>query len=186
MTREYAAPEQVRGELTAIDGVSFTLDKGERLGLVGESGAGKSVTGFAIINLISKPGYISGGSISFDGDRLDKLSLEAMRDIRGKDIGMIFATYGNVYVAKVALGANPGQVVKAFNEAEAYDGPSLFHAHGKIPTGIFTVGGQSYLIKQLMDLGLGQLPSSHPCEDLQVLFRTQIWVYGRFLHYTPQ
>ncbi len=51
------------GELTAIDGISFTLDKGERLGLVGESGAGKSVTGFAIINLVSKPGYISGGRV---------------------------------------------------------------------------------------------------------------------------
>ncbi len=46
-----------------------------------------------------------------------------------KDIGMIFATYGNVYVAKVALGANPAQVVKAFNEAEAYDGPSLIIAY---------------------------------------------------------
>ena len=51
------------GELTAINGVSFTLDKGERLGIVGESGAGKSVTGFAIINLLSKPGYISAGRI---------------------------------------------------------------------------------------------------------------------------
>jgi len=46
-----------------------------------------------------------------------------------KDIGMIFSTYGNVYVAKVALGANPAQVVKAFNEAEAYDGPSLIIAY---------------------------------------------------------
>jgi len=51
------------GDLTAIDGISFTLDKKEKLGLVGESGAGKSVTGFSIINLISKPGYISGGSV---------------------------------------------------------------------------------------------------------------------------
>jgi peptide/nickel transport system ATP-binding protein len=53
------------GDLTAIDGISFSLDKSERLGLVGESGAGKSVTGFAIINLISKPGFISGGQKSF-------------------------------------------------------------------------------------------------------------------------
>ena len=51
------------GELTAINGVSFFLDKGERMGLVGESGAGKSVTGFAVINLISKPGDISGGKV---------------------------------------------------------------------------------------------------------------------------
>jgi peptide/nickel transport system ATP-binding protein len=61
------------GELTAINGISFTLDKGERLGIVGESGAGKSVTGFAIINLISKPGYISDGKILFEGEELNRL-----------------------------------------------------------------------------------------------------------------
>ena len=78
------------GNLTAIDGVSFTLDEGERLGLVGESGAGKSVTGFAIINLISKPGAISSGRIRFQGRDLAKLSQEAIRDIRGHRISMIF------------------------------------------------------------------------------------------------
>lgn len=78
------------GELTAIDGISFTLDKGERLGLVGESGAGKSVTGFAIINLLSKPGYISGGRVLFNGQELNRLQDEAMRDIRGNHISMIF------------------------------------------------------------------------------------------------
>ena len=78
------------GELTAIDGVSFTVDKGERLGLVGESGAGKSVTGFSIINLISKPGYISGGSIIFEGTDLTALPDEDMRNIRGNRISMIF------------------------------------------------------------------------------------------------
>jgi len=78
------------GELTAIDGISFILDKGERLGLVGESGAGKSVTGFAIINLVSKPGYISGGRVLFNGQELNRLHDEAMRDIRGNRIGMIF------------------------------------------------------------------------------------------------
>jgi peptide/nickel transport system ATP-binding protein len=78
------------GELTAIDGISFTLDKGERLGLVGESGAGKSVTGFAIINLLSKPGYISKGRVLFNGQELNRLHDEDMRDIRGNRIGMIF------------------------------------------------------------------------------------------------
>jgi len=78
------------GELTAIDGISFTLDKGERLGLVGESGAGKSVTGFAIINLVSKPGYISGGRVLFNSQELNRLHDEAMRDIRGNRISMIF------------------------------------------------------------------------------------------------
>jgi peptide/nickel transport system ATP-binding protein len=78
------------GELTAIDGISFSLDRGERLGIVGESGAGKSVTGFAIINLISRPGYISGGKIIYENRELNRLSEEKMRAIRGNSISMIF------------------------------------------------------------------------------------------------
>lgn len=78
------------GNLTAINGVSFTLDKGEKLGLVGESGAGKSVTGFAIINLISKPGFISGGKILFNGDDISAMTVTQMRKIRGDRISMIF------------------------------------------------------------------------------------------------
>ncbi len=78
------------GDITAIDGVSFTLDPGERLGLVGESGAGKSVTGFAIINLISKPGFISRGSVFFEGKEISAYSFEKMRKIRGNRIAMIF------------------------------------------------------------------------------------------------
>ena len=78
------------GELTAINGVSFTLDRGERLGIVGESGAGKSVTGFAIINLLSKPGYISAGRILFEDQELNRLPEEKMREIRGNRISMIF------------------------------------------------------------------------------------------------
>ncbi|BBO91116.1 ABC transporter ATP-binding protein [Desulfosarcina ovata] len=78
------------GDLTAINGISFNLDRGERMGLVGESGAGKSVTGFAIIKLISKPGFISGGRVLFNGRDLTSLSAEEMRDIRGHHISMIF------------------------------------------------------------------------------------------------
>jgi peptide/nickel transport system ATP-binding protein len=78
------------GSLTAINGVSFTVDKGERYGLVGESGAGKSVTGFAIINLLSKPGFISAGDVRFDGRMLNRLSREEMRSVRGNRISMIF------------------------------------------------------------------------------------------------
>ena len=78
------------GDLTAINGVNFNLDRGERLGIVGESGAGKSVTGFAIINLLSKPGYISAGQVIFEGQALNRLPEEKMREIRGNHISMIF------------------------------------------------------------------------------------------------
>ena len=78
------------GEVTAINDVSFFLDQGERVGLVGESGAGKSVTGFAIIKLISKPGYISGGHVLFEGRDIAHLSMEQVRNIRGNRISMIF------------------------------------------------------------------------------------------------
>jgi peptide/nickel transport system ATP-binding protein len=79
-----------RGVLKAIDGVSFDIAKGEVLGVVGESGAGKSVTGSAVIGLIDPPGRIAGGEVRLNGQRIDNLSPEEMRRVRGKRIGMIF------------------------------------------------------------------------------------------------
>ena len=79
-----------RGVLTAIDGVSFDIERGEVLGVVGESGAGKSVTGAAIIGLVDPPGRIAGGEIRLGGERIDALSEEEMRRVRGRRIGMIF------------------------------------------------------------------------------------------------
>jgi peptide/nickel transport system ATP-binding protein len=79
-----------RGTLTALDGVSFDIMPGEVLGMVGESGAGKSLTGAAIIGLLEPPGRIAGGEIRLKGERIDNLPPEAMRRIRGKRIGMVF------------------------------------------------------------------------------------------------
>jgi peptide/nickel transport system ATP-binding protein len=79
-----------RGTLRAIDGVSFDIAKGEVLGVVGESGAGKSVTGLSVIGLIDPPGRIAGGEIHLGGLRIDNLPPEEMRRVRGKRIGMIF------------------------------------------------------------------------------------------------
>jgi peptide/nickel transport system ATP-binding protein len=79
-----------RGILTAIDDVSFDIMPGEVLGVVGESGAGKSLTGAAIIGLLEPPGRIAGGQILLKGQRIDNLDPEAMRKIRGKRIGMVF------------------------------------------------------------------------------------------------
>jgi oligopeptide/dipeptide ABC transporter ATP-binding protein len=74
----------------AVDGVSFYLDRGELLGLVGESGCGKSMTAVSIMRLVAPPGKIVAGEILFDGRDLLKLSHAAMRAVRGNDIAMIF------------------------------------------------------------------------------------------------
>ena len=79
-----------RGILTAVDGVSFDIAPGEVLGVVGESGAGKSLTGAAIIGLLDPPGRIAGGEVRLKGDRIDNLPAEELRRIRGKRIGMVF------------------------------------------------------------------------------------------------
>ncbi len=79
-----------RGTLVAVDDVSFHINEGEVLGVVGESGAGKSLTGSAVIGLLEPPCHIAGGQIHLDGKRIDKLSYEKMRRIRGRDIGMVF------------------------------------------------------------------------------------------------
>jgi peptide/nickel transport system ATP-binding protein len=79
-----------RGTLTAVDRVSFDIARGEVLGVVGESGAGKSLTGLAIIGLLERPGRIASGEIRLDGERIDNLPPEAMRRIRGRRIGAIF------------------------------------------------------------------------------------------------
>ena len=79
-----------RGILRALDRVSFTIEAGEVLGVVGESGAGKSLTGAAIVGLLERPGRIAGGAIRLDGQRIDNLPAEPLRRIRGRRIGMIF------------------------------------------------------------------------------------------------
>ncbi|HTK25455.1 MAG TPA: ABC transporter ATP-binding protein [Pyrinomonadaceae bacterium] len=78
------------GLVKSVNGVSFYIDEGELLGLVGESGCGKSITALSIMRLIAEPGRIAGGSIKFKGEELTKLSDERMRAIRGNDIAMIF------------------------------------------------------------------------------------------------
>ena len=79
-----------RGTLLALDDINLDIAPGEILGVVGESGAGKSLTGAAIIGLLEPPGRIAGGQIWLDGQRIDNLPYEAMRKIRGRQIGAIF------------------------------------------------------------------------------------------------
>jgi peptide/nickel transport system ATP-binding protein len=78
------------GTLRAVNGISFAIAPGEVLGVVGESGAGKSLTGAAVIGLIDPPGRIAAGEIRLAGRRIDNLPYEAMRKIRGREIGAVF------------------------------------------------------------------------------------------------
>jgi peptide/nickel transport system ATP-binding protein len=79
-----------RGTLRALDDISFEIAPGEILGVVGESGAGKSLTGAAIIGLLEPPGRIASGQVILEGERIDNLPEERMRRIRGRKIGAIF------------------------------------------------------------------------------------------------
>ncbi len=79
-----------QGILRAVDGVSFSIDRGEVLGLVGESGCGKSVTSLSIMRLVPTPGRIAAGRIVFEGEDLLAKDAEAMRRVRGARIGMVF------------------------------------------------------------------------------------------------
>jgi peptide/nickel transport system ATP-binding protein len=79
-----------RGTLRALDDISFEIAPGEVLGVVGESGAGKSLTGAAIIGLLEPPGRIASGQVMLEGQRIDNLPQEQMRHIRGRKIGAIF------------------------------------------------------------------------------------------------
>ncbi|MFS8513609.1 MAG: ABC transporter ATP-binding protein, partial [Planifilum fulgidum] len=102
-----------KGVVKAVDGVNLTVKEGEVVGLVGESGCGKSVTSLAVMGLVEAPGRIVGGSIRFGGRDLTKLSHKEMRQIRGNEIAMIFQepmtslnpvfTIGNQMVEAVRL-----------------------------------------------------------------------------------
>ncbi|AIY90902.1 peptide ABC transporter, ATP-binding protein [Geoglobus acetivorans] len=79
-----------KGVVKAVDRVTMSFDSGEFISVVGESGCGKSTLAYSIMRLISPPGRITGGAVRFDGRDLLSLSEEAMRDLRGKEIGMVF------------------------------------------------------------------------------------------------
>jgi oligopeptide/dipeptide ABC transporter ATP-binding protein len=124
------------GTARAADRVSFHLDPGETLGLVGESGCGKSVTSLAIMGLIPAPGFIPAGRIFFEGRNLLELNHEEMRRIRGRDIAMIFQEPMTSLNPVLPIGrqvAEPLRVHKKLSKAEAYEQAGEWLEYVKIP-----------------------------------------------------
>jgi oligopeptide/dipeptide ABC transporter ATP-binding protein len=112
------------GVVKAVDGVSFSIPRGKTLGVVGESGCGKSVTSLSILRLVSPPGRVAGGEIFFEGRDLLKLSEEEMRRVRGRDISMIFqepmTSLNPVFTVGFQIG-EAAQLHLGMNRAQARD-----------------------------------------------------------------
>jgi len=107
------------GPIKAVDGVSFDLQAGEILGLVGESGSGKTVTGFSILGLIDPPGRIAGGSVRLEGRELVGLSNAALRDVRGKQIAMVFQDPSATLNPVLSIGAQMKLALDAHGRSSA-------------------------------------------------------------------
>lgn len=110
------------GVVKATSGLNYQIKEGERFGVVGESGAGKSVTGLSLMRLIENPGVIESGEIRFKGQDLLELSEEEMRQIRGNEIAMIFQDAGTALNPAYTVGEQISEAVRLhldMNESEA-------------------------------------------------------------------
>ncbi len=99
------------GTVTALDGVDLTVYANESVGIVGETGCGKSMTAFSILRLVPPPGEITAGSIKFKGVDLTKLSEDDMRGVRGSQISMIFQDPGTALDPVFSIGTQLGEVI---------------------------------------------------------------------------
>ncbi|SFL68477.1 peptide/nickel transport system ATP-binding protein [Halogranum rubrum] len=105
------------GVVKAVDGNSFSLHKGEVLGIVGESGSGKSVTAMSVMQLIDKPGYIKAGTVRYKGEDLLEKSKAEMRQIRGNDIAMMFQDPMTSLNPVYTIGSQISRVIRKHTDA---------------------------------------------------------------------
>jgi oligopeptide/dipeptide ABC transporter ATP-binding protein len=109
------------GIVKAVDGVDMAIAPGKTLGVVGESGCGKSVTSLSIMRLVDPPGWIAGGQIKFDGKDLAKLSEEQMRHIRGNKISMIFQEPMTSLNPVFTVGNQVGEAIRVHRKVSKRD-----------------------------------------------------------------
>lgn len=109
------------GSVKALQDINFSIERGDRIGIVGESGAGKSVLGFSILNLISRPGAITGGEVLFEGRNLADLSAKEIRHIRGNRISMIFQDPMMTLNPVLTIGTQMTECLKAHRQINNED-----------------------------------------------------------------
>lgn len=176
-----------KGVVKAVDGIDLTVNEGEIVGLVGESGCGKSVTSLSVMGLIpSPPGKIVGGSINFAGRDLTKLSRKELRKIRGNEIGMIFQepmtslnpvfTIGNQMVEAIRLHTDLSKKAAQERAREMLNKVGI--ARGDIlesyPHELSGGMRQRVMIAMAMSLGPRLLIADEPTTALDVTIQAQI------------